>query len=340
MNAKTLNYIPALDGLRGTAVVLVLLYHCCGFSHGWVGVNLFFVLSGFLITRILLVKCGDADYFKAFYRNRVLRIFPLYFMLILSMFSVQYLYPSIKITHSAVYFCLFVQNWLYSQTGFSTTDPLNHTWSLAIEEQFYLFFPLIVYYFNTKLPYFIFITLIAVLAIRTYFAIEGDWCTGYIATYCRIDGLLIGAAIAYSQQQKLKIQDILRYLLPLLLIILSIVVVMWLTPNHGSIKNAVVYTIVDLFFAFIVVLSIRNEQHNLIQRFFSITILRKIGQYSFGIYVYHWPIYIIIYHNLFAKYPNVVLFQLGAVVPTLLLTAIIAFFSYHFVEKPFLKLKT
>jgi peptidoglycan/LPS O-acetylase OafA/YrhL len=141
--------IPALDGVRGLAILLVILYHCCGLPFGWVGVDLFFVLSGFLITRILLAKQDQPDYFKNFYKNRILRIFPLYFLVLTLYFTIEYVFYHKNIAYS-LYFFFFLQNTNFAKTAFENAHGLQHTWSLAIEEQFYAVFPFAVYFLNKK----------------------------------------------------------------------------------------------------------------------------------------------------------------------------------------------
>ena len=157
------NNIPALDGIRGLAVLLVLLFHLSfhanlgGFESsyfqklfgcGWAGVDLFFVLSGFLITGILVESTNEKFYFLRFYWRRTLRVFPLYFgTLLTSLFVFPWIhYPSHLFTGSEAavpYFFSYVYNLYFV---FHTDSPLAYlgpAWSLAIEEQFYLIWPMV-----------------------------------------------------------------------------------------------------------------------------------------------------------------------------------------------------
>src|SRR5687767_14913517 len=146
-------YYPALDGLRGVAILLVVIYHNFGFISqsyfGWLGVDLFFVLSGFLITDILLRTVNDPKFLSNFYMRRVLRIFPLYYAsLLLFLFIVAPL-TSDKIEwnyyqENQVYLWTYLQNWLYIFKEPGSAAILNHYWSLAVEEQFYIFWPLVI----------------------------------------------------------------------------------------------------------------------------------------------------------------------------------------------------
>jgi peptidoglycan/LPS O-acetylase OafA/YrhL len=338
---STLNYLPALDGLRGMAVLLVVLFHCFTLPFGWVGVNLFFVLSGFLITRILLERQAQADYFTRFYRNRVLRIFPLYFTVIVFYFIIQYLLYGANMPHSPLYFLFFLQNFLYAKTGFTHTTALQHTWSLAIEEQFYLFFPLIVYFFKKNLGFFIGITLFLVLIIRFFYAFHADWCTAYIATQCRIDGLLIGAGLAYFKIENRPNKQILAYISGLLLFIIVVLSIFF--KGKGLVSNGISYTLIDLAAAYLVFECTKkpssNEPNTPFQRLFNNSFLRFLGKYSYGLYVYHWLVYSTFRLHLRPFFPPVLWAKVSVSLLAVALSMLLALLSYHFLEKPFLNLK-
>jgi len=156
-----------LDGLRGVAILLVLFLHFIigqgvpapsvlvdwwfiGIVRaGWMGVDLFFVLSGFLITGILLDTKGSRHYFRQFYTRRVLRIFPLYYgSLVLFLILLPTLFPDDQVLHDlhadAVWFWTYLYNVKVAAAGFTPSSALGHFWSLAVEEQFYLIWPIVV----------------------------------------------------------------------------------------------------------------------------------------------------------------------------------------------------
>ncbi|HEX3693875.1 MAG TPA: acyltransferase [Polyangia bacterium] len=154
--------IPALDGLRGVAILLVLLHQfnvldphagltarlqTAMVEPGWIGVQLFFVLSGFLITGILLDAKGAPNFFRRFYRRRVQRIFPLYYLVLAAtFFLLPWAAPAIAartgVGHHHLWYWFYLQNW----PGLGgDADLLGHTWSLAVEEQYYLVWPLAVW---------------------------------------------------------------------------------------------------------------------------------------------------------------------------------------------------
>lgn len=162
----SLAYNRSIDGLRGVAILLVLLFHLFPslFSFGYVGVDIFFVLSGFLITQIISTKMQNKTFsFIEFYRNRIRRIFPAMIIVLLAAFMLGYLFlfPSelIELAKHIKSSSLFTQNFmLIKEVGYwdvqSTLKPLLHFWSLSIEEQFYIFWPIaiwLIYRFNLNI---------------------------------------------------------------------------------------------------------------------------------------------------------------------------------------------
>jgi peptidoglycan/LPS O-acetylase OafA/YrhL len=203
--------IPQLDGVRGIAVLMVVLLHASDkyptlglqpfFRNGWMGVDLFFVLSGFLITRILLQTKDSGYYFRNFYARRCLRIWPLYYSVLLLMFV---LIPLARPSDAATVFesrsspwwayPLFLQNFLVPVPTMAT-GPLGVTWSLAIEEQFYLLWPLVIRHFTTQQLRRIAIGAVCVSPVlRMILSMQG--VNIYTNFFCRLDGLMSGALIA------------------------------------------------------------------------------------------------------------------------------------------------
>lgn len=202
--------IPQLDAVRGLAVLLVLLHNTDIYpslhlsfvsGNGWMGVDLFFVLSGFLITGILVDTKKSEGYFRNFYARRCLRIWPLYYSALLFMFVlVPLLRPSEAQTifeaRSAPWwaFPLFLQNFLVP-IPIAATGLLGVTWSLAVEEQFYLVWPLVMRFCNESLLRNIAIAVICISpALRFYLSLHQ--VNIYSNTFCRLDGLMAGALLA------------------------------------------------------------------------------------------------------------------------------------------------
>lgn len=202
-------YLPALDGLRGVAVMLVIAYHSLTglrsaslgklFQVGWAGVDLFFVLSGFLITRILVQTRGHGGYFRTFYARRALRIWPLYFLVLAFSFGVMgRVFPALAFDaerYPLALYALYLQNlWL---TDFGPA-PINVTWSLAIEEQFYLVWPLLVFFLrNGQLRSLLWACVLLSPVARLAALWEGGTpFQVYTMTLFRLDGLALGGLLA------------------------------------------------------------------------------------------------------------------------------------------------
>ena len=202
--------VPQLDAVRGIAILLVMLvntgdkYPALHLEHvvgnGWMGVDLFFALSGFLITGILLDTKDSPDYFKNFYLRRVLRILPLYYALLLFMFVlVPLLRPSEAHTvfeRSSPWWAypLFLQNFLVPVSTMAA-GPLGTTWSLAIEEQFYLVWPLVVRFCSPAQLRRIAAIMIILAAPLTYYLASHHFQI-YSNVFCRQVGLMAGALLA------------------------------------------------------------------------------------------------------------------------------------------------
>jgi len=203
--------VDALDGLRGLAILAVVLMHCAMFvmvrpdirDHwltrtlqlGWSGVDLFFVLSGFLITGILLRTKERPHYFRNFYARRALRIFPLYYVVVTLLLFVL---PRESATTAAekVPYYLYLQNFAWVWPGEAHRDIARDiTWSLAVEEQFYLVWPAVVWFTSRERLLRVCVALIAI-AIALRFVLLGNGVSVYFLTPCRFDTLAAGACLA------------------------------------------------------------------------------------------------------------------------------------------------
>jgi peptidoglycan/LPS O-acetylase OafA/YrhL len=205
------SHIPELDGIRGIAILLVLIGH--GWYHRFTllavsGVDLFFVLSGFLITRILIGSISKPHYFSNFYIRRAFRIWPLYFV-ILCITYLTHIFSFSRQEFPAYRFVLYIQNF-WSLAG--TPPILAATWSLAIEEQFYLVWPVIVWLCSVprRVGWISVILIVAMPASRVLYHLHG--LDPYMLTFGRLDGLAAGAGLAvltigwsFDRDRKLKL---------------------------------------------------------------------------------------------------------------------------------------
>ena len=215
-------HIPALDGLRGIAILLVLAHHFTyygGFRPrllvdklfylatmaGWSGVDLFFVLSGFLITGILYDTKGTECYFRNFYIRRCLRIFPLYYGVLVLSFVV---FPRVVISEpssASSQSLLADQSWYWTYLinvkialeGWPKVNFIAHFWSLAVEEQFYFVWPLLVFLWRRETLVKVCVACVVVaLGLRIGFAFIGQDLPAYVLLPSRMDALAIGGLLA------------------------------------------------------------------------------------------------------------------------------------------------
>ncbi len=209
---RTPNYIPELDGLRAFAILSVLFSHmplywltrhagpATFFHHGWVGVDLFFVLSGFLITGILLDARTEPHYYRNFYARRALRIWPLYYLvLVFALFVYPALQPHFRplvMQYPWRWYFLYVQNFAYGLEGIPL---LTVTWSLAVEEQFYIVWPGVVRRMSSRSFRNLLIgMLVAAPLLRLLMLSTGQgWTTIATSTFTRMDGIVAGALLAW-----------------------------------------------------------------------------------------------------------------------------------------------
>lgn len=343
-------YLPSLDGLRGLAVLAVIFYHCFPslivFRLGWTGVDLFFVLSGFLITGILCDTKSSQGYYSNFIFRRILRIFPLYYFVLIVVFFILPKYLPFILGHDfgyyenrQFYFWLYFQNWLYSVDGFPKNHLLIHFWSLAVEEQFYIFWPLVVKLLSLKR-----LLKVSILAIgisflfRTYgfvFGFQPEF--QYMSTLARIDALLIGACIAILVRFNLRI--LLRMVRPVFWS--SIIVVVGFiayTRRINFLSLPYVYTVIDLFCGALLVMCLSPARENVFSRSFNNPLLRQVGKYSYGLYIYHYIIYNLAL-NIFSERIFSLWAEIALGVLVIVISFIISILSYRWLEIPFLRLK-
>ncbi|HEV2844590.1 MAG TPA: acyltransferase, partial [Thermoanaerobaculia bacterium] len=207
----TAERLPALDGLRGLAILLVLLLHFTVYGGppategidklfyraaqaGWIGVDLFFVLSGFLITGILYDAKGGENYFRSFYARRVLRIFPLYYGA-LAVFLL--LVPALR--PGSFWHWTYLSNVQIAREGWPDSGALGHFWSLAVEEQFYLFWPVAVLLLARRsLMAACWVCLAGSLLLRVGLHLADQETAAFVLTPARLDSLAAGALLALA----------------------------------------------------------------------------------------------------------------------------------------------
>ena len=306
----------ALDGLRGVAVLLVLAFH---FLHidgeggaverailsasraGWAGVDLFFVLSGFLITGILLDARGGPGYFRAFYARRVLRIFPLYYAYLAVLFLVvPLLLPSLDVkSETQGWLWTYLGNVLFAREGgFEASPYTGHFWSLAVEEQFYLAWPLLVWMLPRRRLALVCLGLVAgAFALR--FGIHRttfNATAAYVLTPARMDALALGALVAVAAREPSWWPRVRRGAPWVLGMAAAAVAAVWVHQGglFGGDPVVQVWAFGPLAagFAALIVLAVDPAPSSRFSRTLSRPWLRGAGKYSYGLYVLHYPIFL------------------------------------------------
>jgi peptidoglycan/LPS O-acetylase OafA/YrhL len=364
--------IPALDGVRGLAILLVLVFHSFSIQPisvtafdaaigslaklGWCGVDLFFVLSGFLITGLLFDSKGGLHYFKSFYARRFLRIFPLYYAFLLLYFYVspwvssdRYVEVHDFLAKHQGWFWLYIQNWWFARAwSQGIPDLLNHFWSLAIEEQFYLLWPLIVFGLKRETLKKLALTVaLASLVIRVTMWFQGSSPLEiYVGTFGRLDGLMLGSYVALAWRGPER-DRLIRLALPLGVVSLLTLILIAFTQNTLDLMSPLVvtvgYTVVAALFAslLILVLSKDSLEHPTL---FRSSPLRFLGKYSYAIYIFHWPVMKVMseFYNpdMWSTWsPFQIFARLGFFSATATISLILSLVSWYGFESLFLRLK-
>jgi peptidoglycan/LPS O-acetylase OafA/YrhL len=361
--------MPALDGLRGLAILAVFFYHYAkgtgihsdslvlkvmsGVTQfGWAGVDLFFVLSGFLITGILYDTRDDPNYFKTFYIRRTLRIFPLYYFFLLIV-AVVGLFVGMQWHLVQATFLLYVGYpvaLVYPDALTSSTSiRVTHLWSLCLEEQFYLLWPLMVW--TVSKPKWI-LRLCGILFFLALLLRVLIWQTGwleevwaYTFLLFRMDSLAFGAflAILVRGPNKQRAVRLAPYILTCAGLLLGIVIYLSPSTNHQS--SPLMWTAGFSLNAIIsgCLLLLALDRGGIIYRVFDTTFWRELGKYSYGMYVYHFPLGVLLdplKTSLIASLHSEALAKITFVLGSLAINYVVARASFQLFESRFLKLKS
>lgn len=308
--------LPTLDGVRGVAVLVVVIHNSAwiaGESHlfllklfsavtatGWVGVQLFFVLSGFLITGILVDTRGAPRYFTSFYLRRTLRIFPPYYFLVAVIVLVAPLLATdrawVELVRSRQWvYWVYLSNWF---TGTPGIDPLSHTWSLAVEEQFYLAWPLLVWLCSPKALLRLCVVLVAVTPlVRLGLRVSGlSPEAAYTFTIARWDALALGAILALLLREDGGPEVVRRWrgraVALGVLVVAGIVVRQHGFHSHELPVQVLGQSAVAILSAALVAYAIEDRpgQVQWLRAGLSRRWLRQAGKYSYAMYLFHQPI--------------------------------------------------
>jgi len=359
-------HIPALDGLRALAILLVIPHNTYLFeiirgwlvpfawlaNAGWTGVQLFFVLSGFLITRNLLDSRGSYNYYPAFFGRRILRIFPLYFLVLIFFLlllpQLVDLSPDIRGSYAnQIWLWLFLSNW---------TAPYGHEvywfphfWSLAVEEQFYFIWPAVIALTPTRRLVPVCATLMGVaLIIRIAMVKAGAPPeAAYMFTVCRMDALACGALAAVLAGMPRVMRFVSQHGAKLLLAALVLMLAFIKETDSYSALNTGSLTVGQTVLALgmttvvlVIVAGARSPIPRGLDTVLRLPVLRSVGKVSYGMYIFHMPVAAVV-----GVQAKPYLKQLGVGYPVWYALAItvcsyiVALISWHLLEKHFLRAK-
>ncbi len=351
--------LPALDGIRGLAVLMILVTHylqgmlpCAWLSKltrplyfAQTGVDLFFVLSGFLITGILLNAKGTRHFLKNFYVRRALRILPLYYLLVLGYIAAGWLANSPKVgIEKCWWYLLYLQNIGMTFWPDAIGEP-GHFWSLGVEEHFYLLWPMLVLLCSERhLPRVLCGLIAGAVACRTLLLSLGY--DVFTFSLCRMDALAAGALLAVvvrRPEQAETAHQACRWALlilgPALLVLYSLT-----SGKELFFMQTIKYSLVAVAYTALLGATVGPGRWLWLERFFCLSALRWCGKYSYAMYVFHPILYGAIMtcmrSHLRLSHSNPALFMTIEFPLLVASVCLVSWLSWHLFEKHFLKLKS
>ena len=362
MSNNKSKYLPSIDSLRALAVLAVIIYHVDVnyLPGGFLGVDLFFVLSGYLISSLIIKefrKTGTVNLYN-FYIRRARRLLPAVYFMITVGLVVMVLFNEVLLRKShldAIFGYIYSSNWWYIFhkldyfDSFGAQSPFKHLWSLAIEEQFYMIFPLLfllvngkkkskdgTYKLNKNFLYVVLgLILVSLIAYILLFDIN-NISRIYFGTDTRAFSLLVGVvgAILYPMERlhsKVTPQQNMIYSVVSLVSIATLITVMIYTSEYNTWLYRGGFLLVAILGLIVIISS--GKQHTLMSKLLSFKPIVFIGKISYSLYLWHFPILVLTTPVSEIGNPNIIF-----VILRVILTFILATASYVFVETPIRKL--
>ena len=333
-------YKPVIDGLRAIAVLVVVFYHAGfkAFPGGFIGVDVFFVISGYLITGHILNQLQKGTFtFSGFYEKRIRRILPaLAVMLLVIVAMGSWLFEPLRMQEMAWSGVAAITSWanllFLSQSDYfgvvSHLKPLLHTWSLAIEEQFYFLLPLLLFTLNKLVPnrfqraFSMLLLTLTLLAISTVFTLT-DQRTAFYSIQFRAWELLFGAVINYLPKSQLTGKKYLVYSITALsLILLPVFFYSDTTPFPGLAALPPVLGTAFLIYTI-------GTSETIVQRVLKLPFFTFLGKISYSLYLWHWPFLVLF------RFYNIYPFGWLEYSLWLFVTLVVSTLSWRFIETPF-----
>jgi peptidoglycan/LPS O-acetylase OafA/YrhL len=362
--------IAGLDGLRAVAFLIVFFFHTRNLPFGWMGVQLFFVLSGFLITDILLrmkESLPRRDFFVKFYGRRFLRIFPLYYFYLILLVVLIFLLPSLKLNllnaelgpgylNQIWVAALYLYDFFHASAFFERSRFFTHLWSLSVEEQFYLLWPLLIFLTPrekfkqlcfTAIGLGLIFRLMITLIYRTQalpFLLSDPQQAVNVLPFSHLDAFAFGAYISRFELPRPRLQLLMfSILIPLIGLFTDFMTKGTISaslgydlPMTGYYKEVWGYTLLNYLFAVLIYCVART---GLFTNILESPPMRYLGRISYGLYVYHYGVIAIIaaiFHKYGLEYsmrsPQMFFAAMSA-------TLLIAALSFTLLEKPLINLK-
>ncbi|MBF0713992.1 acyltransferase [Gemella sp. GH3] len=348
------SYLPSIDSLRAIAVISVIIYHCSAsyLPGGFLGVDLFFVLSGYLISSLLIKEFKDNERVNLanFYLRRARRLLPAVYLMITVILIILVLFNKVLLSKShldAVFGYIYVSNWWYIFhevdyfDSFGAVSPFKHLWSLAIEEQFYMFFPLLFILFNLRnkdrkilntFKYVVLLLIVISLVLHIFLFDINNINRVYYGTDTRAFSLLVGVlgSLIYPMSNlKRKVSPKINMMYSMIgrIAIVLFIVSMFIINEYSSFLYRGGFLLFSILFLTIIITV--GQQHTHISRILSFKPLVYIGKFSYSLYLWHFPILILTTPVSEIGNPNLLLNLLRVI-----LVFVIAYLSYKFVEMP------